>query len=425
MECRQDCNCLQRHHRSGSAPVFSPVLRLFFSLVLGFLLAGCGTVRPPIATAPGSVSPPPAGTAAPAPRVSILPPAGSGRGGYYLDDGPGDAPPPHLEAVPDAVPKIEPYAARGNKPYVVFGKTYVPLTDTQPLKQRGTGSWYGKKFHGQKTSSGERYDMYKMTAAHPTLPIPSYARVTNLRTGAQVIVRVNDRGPFHSKRIIDLSYTAALKLGYIANGSAELEVERILPDEIARMNSGARPVAVAAPAAPAMPMPVPLAAVSPTPLPIPLSSPVPGATGPAMPSAALSGTAPPASQIAAASLDDFLKAQETPGIIRVGMEAGAPPMSTPAAEAGTMRDAGATAVMGGYYLQFGAYAQNTNAEGVRQQLLQRWPAALPAPEVRQNGALYRLYSGPFGSRGDAVQAAAVLSAELPGSTMSKPVIVQP
>ncbi len=421
MECRQDCNCLQRRHLSGSAPVFS--------LVLGLLLAGCGTVRPPIATAPGSVSPPPAGTVAPAPRVSILPPAGSGRGGYYLDDGPGDAPPPHLEAVPDAEPKIEPYAARGNKPYVVFGKTYVPLTDNQPLKQRGTGSWYGKKFHGQKTSSGERYDMYKMTAAHPTLPIPSYARVTNLRTGAQVIVRVNDRGPFHSKRIIDLSYTAALKLGYIANGSAELEVERILPDEIARMNSGVRPVAVAAamPVAVTAAMPVPLAAVSPTPLPSPLSSPVPGATGPAMPSAALSGTAPPASQIAAASLDDFLKTQETPGIIRVGMEAGAPPpMSTPAAaEAGMMRNGGATTVTGGYYLQFGAYAQNANAEGVRQQLLQRWPAALPAPEVRQNGALYRLYSGPFGNRGDAVQAAAVLSAELSGSTMSKPVIVQP
>src|SRR5690606_2548355 len=124
--------------------------------------------------------------------------------------------------------------------YVVFGKRYVPITDQRPLKERGRGSWYGKKFHGQTTSSGEPYDMYKMTAAHPTLPLPSYVRVTNLASGRQVIVRVNDRGPFHSGRIIDLSYTAALKLGYLAAGSAELEVERLLPDEIERLAAARR-----------------------------------------------------------------------------------------------------------------------------------------------------------------------------------------
>ncbi|HSY28964.1 MAG TPA: septal ring lytic transglycosylase RlpA family protein, partial [Burkholderiaceae bacterium] len=103
-------------------------------------------------------------------RLPALPPAGSGRGGYYQDDGPGDHPPEGLLDVPDAVPKVEPYSTTGNKPYVVFGKTYTPILDQRPFKQRGTGSWYGKKFHGQKTSSGELYDMYKLTAAHPTLP---------------------------------------------------------------------------------------------------------------------------------------------------------------------------------------------------------------------------------------------------------------
>ena len=161
-------------------------------------------------------------------------------GGYYLDDGPADKVPEGLLDLPDAEPKIEPYARGPSKPYTVFEKTYVPITDERPFVQRGRGSWYGKKFHGQRTASGEIYDMFKMTAAHPTLPIPSYARVTNLRNGKQVIVRVNDRGPFHSERIIDLSYTAALKLGYVQSGSAELEVERLLPEEIARMHTEKR-----------------------------------------------------------------------------------------------------------------------------------------------------------------------------------------
>ncbi|MGV3741434.1 MAG: septal ring lytic transglycosylase RlpA family protein, partial [Burkholderiaceae bacterium] len=99
-----------------------------------------------------------------------LPAAGSGRGGYYLDDGPGDEIPDNLESMPDAEPKVEPYNRHNSRPYVVFGKKYTPITDDRPLKQRGRGSWYGKKFHGQKTSSGEPYDMFGMTAAHPTLP---------------------------------------------------------------------------------------------------------------------------------------------------------------------------------------------------------------------------------------------------------------
>lgn len=165
-----------------------------------------------------------------------LPAAKSGRGGYYLDDGPMDVIPDGLYDVPNAVPRVEPYARGPNKPYVVFGKRYVPFTDERPYKVKGFGSWYGKKFHGKKTSSGEPYDMFKMTAAHPTLPIPSYARVTNVNTGAQVIVRVNDRGPFLSDRVIDLSYTAALKLGYLNKGSGQVEVERILHSEIRDMS---------------------------------------------------------------------------------------------------------------------------------------------------------------------------------------------
>jgi rare lipoprotein A len=161
-------------------------------------------------------------------------------GAYYKDDGPDDRIPEGLLDTPDAEPRIEPYAKGPSRPYTIFDQTYVPITDNRPFVQRGIGSWYGKKFHGQRTASGEIYDMYKMTAAHPTLPIPCYARVTNLRNGKQVIVRINDRGPFHASRIIDLSYTAALKLGYVQNGSAELEVERLLPEEIKRMQAARR-----------------------------------------------------------------------------------------------------------------------------------------------------------------------------------------
>lgn len=164
-------------------------------------------------------------------------------GAYYQDDGPEERVPEGLIDTPNAEPKIEPFAKGPSRPYTIFNQTYVPITDNRPFVQRGIGSWYGKKFHGQRTATGEIYDMYKMTAAHPTLPIPSYVRVTHLRNGKQVIVRVNDRGPFHSARIIDLSYTAALKLGYVQNGSAELEVERLLPEEIALMQA-TRPASV-------------------------------------------------------------------------------------------------------------------------------------------------------------------------------------
>ena len=149
-------------------------------------------------------------------------------GGYYQDDGPGDNP-PNLQNIPDAVPKVEPLRAANNRPYTVLGRQYTPYTELASYKASGTASWYGRKFHGQRTASGEIYDMYGMTAAHTTLPIPSYVRVTNLNNQKSVIVRVNDRGPFHQGRIIDLSYAAAYKLGFLGPGSTLVDVESINP----------------------------------------------------------------------------------------------------------------------------------------------------------------------------------------------------
>lgn len=150
-----------------------------------------------------------------------------GGGAYLAGDGPGKDTPSNLDQIPDAVPRAEPLHRYANRPYTVLGKNYTPLTSTGTYNETGVASWYGKKFHGQRTSIGEIYDMYGMTAAHTTLPIPSYARVTNLANHKSVIVRVNDRGPFLHERIIDLSYTAATKLGIIGNGQAQVRVESL------------------------------------------------------------------------------------------------------------------------------------------------------------------------------------------------------
>ena len=150
-----------------------------------------------------------------------------GLGGSQTD-GPGKA--VDTTAIADAIPKVEPIKVAGNKnPYRVFGKTYVLLPSSKGYREQGVASWYGKKFHGRKTSNGEVYDMYAMTAAHKTLPIPAYARVTNLDNKRSVIVRINDRGPFHGDRLIDLSYVAALKLGFADKGTANVIIEAIDP----------------------------------------------------------------------------------------------------------------------------------------------------------------------------------------------------
>jgi len=170
--------------------------------------------------------------------------ASSSGGGYLPGDGPGNAP-DNLNAIPDAVPRNEPLHRYANRPYVALGETYTPLTRIGDYKKRGVASWYGKKFHGQRTSSGEVYDMYAMTAAHPVLPLPSYVKVTNISNNKSVIVRVNDRGPFMHNRLIDLSYVAAHKLGIVGAGSGEVEVESIVPP--AKMSSIAKAEIVSRP----------------------------------------------------------------------------------------------------------------------------------------------------------------------------------
>ncbi len=196
---------------------------ILFVFALMFALAGCGTTSKK--TEPAKPSP-----------VTTSKP-----GAYYLDDGPGENPPASLESIPDAVPRVEPLHRGANRTYAVFGKTYVPNVSNEPFRQQGIGSWYGRKFHGQKTSMGETYDMYAMTAAHPTLPLPCYVRVTNPANGKSVVVRVNDRGPFHSDRVIDLSYTAAAKLDYARRGSATVIVERVFPGRLSETSAAVTP----------------------------------------------------------------------------------------------------------------------------------------------------------------------------------------
>jgi len=188
---------------------------LVLSVAIGLaLLTGCAGRQAQRTTGAASKA-----SAATAPRP----------GAYYKDDGPAAALPDGLDRIADAEPRLEPLHRFANRPYNVFGVDYMPLTVLAPLRQRGIASWYGRKFHGQKTAIGEVYDMFAMTAAHPTAPLPSYARVSNPRSGRSVIVRINDRGPFHPGRIVDLSYAAAHRLGIAQGGSGEVDFELLLP----------------------------------------------------------------------------------------------------------------------------------------------------------------------------------------------------
>ena len=159
----------------------------------------------------------------------------SSKNGYYRDDGPPrGVTKSDIERIPDAVPKNEPRSSTGNRPYKALGKTYHPMPSAQGYKERGVASWYGKKFHGNRTSSGEKYDMLGMTAAHRVLPLPTYVRVRSLDNGRSVIVKVNDRGPFLHNRLIDLSYAAAYKLGIVATGTGLVEVSVVQPGSISQ-----------------------------------------------------------------------------------------------------------------------------------------------------------------------------------------------
>lgn len=204
-------------------------IRPVFALILiAISLTGCSSMggvfgekpKPPVIERGEKNEPP-------AKPVPVKPAQTPGKGGYYLDDGPGENPPADIDLVLDAVPRAETPMARANRPYTALGEAYTPMTIFQPYKATGVASWYGRRYHGQKTSSGEIYDMYGMSAAHTILPIPSYVKVTNPENGRSVIVRVNDRGPFKKDRLIDLSYAAAYKLRLIGKGSGQVEVESI------------------------------------------------------------------------------------------------------------------------------------------------------------------------------------------------------
>jgi rare lipoprotein A len=275
-------------------------------------------------------------------------------------DGPGDNPPPDLAQVPDAEPRVEPVRPGGpNKPYELMGKQYVPLTGDPPFTEKGLASWYGRKFHGRSTASGETYNMYAMTAAHPTLPIPSYVRVRNPANGREVIVRVNDRGPFHAGRIIDLSYTAALKLDLL-KGVRPVEIERITYEDIRtgawRRDSGtmlasAAPVkngegaTVNVPAAPAM---------------ADVTAPA-DATAPAAPPAA---------------------SNDAPEVAKA-----------------------ATADARGFWVQLGAFRQSAGAVEFQRKVAGELESLAPLLAIFKDQNVHRLQAGPYRTKADAASAA--------------------
>ncbi len=350
-------------------------------------------------------------TAAAAPAT----PPGS-RGGYYLDDGPGASPPPDLASIPDAVPRAEPLLPRTMRPYSVFGRQYTPMTRLEPFRERGMGSWYGRRYHGQPTSSGERYDMYAMTAAHPTLPIPSYVRVTNTANGRSVVVRVNDRGPFLHDRVIDLSYTAAAKLGYVASGSAEVDVELITEFGAAAASVAAVPAAeppavvtmAAADAAPALPA---VSAASPG---VASTTRPGGAVG--VGAATVGAGAAPAGSAAIPTKGEPLRFEVES--IRASNEparaerfdaaagpAGAVASPSTASPAASTAAAPPAASRRGFWLQLGAFGSLENARSAVTQLARQLDWLGAAFDIRQEGALYKVQAGPWMRREHASAAA--------------------
>lgn len=321
----------------------SVLLRSLWGAALLALLGACGSPAPRLERAPEAAARPPAkGGMKPNPLVKR-------GGGFYKDDGLPEEIPEDIEDTPDAEPRWEPLHRFANRPYVVLGREYVPMTRLQPYKVRGIGSWYGKKFHGQKTSIGEPYDMFAMTAAHPTLAIPSYVRVTNLSNGRSVVVRVTDRGPFHADRVIDLSFAAAYRLGYVAGGSTQVEVESIVV--------------------------------------------APGGTYAAAPAREVAAlrqaqAAPPPRREEAVA--------ENPG------EADDPLLAL--AMSGQLRDE-PVAAGGGIFLQLGAFSNQDNAESLRAKLARELDWLGEPMQVQSKGGMHRLHVGPYRDRQEAEKVA--------------------
>jgi rare lipoprotein A len=341
-------------------------------IVTTLLLAACGSI-------------PQHKTATPSPA------AAPSAGGYLPGDGPGANIPVNLDSIPDAVPKNEPLHRYANRPYIALGKTYTPMTVVGNFKERGIASWYGKKFNGERTSSGEIYDMYAMTAAHPTLPLPSYARVTNLANHKSVIVRVNDRGPFMKDRIIDLSYTAAYKLGIIGDGSSEVEVESINPNVIVKTIEAStvqsKPLESSAPAAPVVAVAVAPAAASAV-----IAAPV-AAAAPAVPVAAAATTTTVATTVAAIPVAAPATAQA--------------PVTPPVAKASLATSDPAV------YLQLGAFSSQAGAEAYLDKMRSKLgDTGRMQLKLTSKDGLVRVHIGPYANLSDARSSADSLESKL-------------
>ena len=321
--------------------------------------------------------------------------ASSPRGGSGVGrDGPESNPPADLAQLPDAEPKLETIRAGGpNKPYEVLGQNYVPITQDKPFAERGIASWYGRKFHGRRTASGEVYNMYAMTAAHPTLPIPSYARIRNPANGREVVVRINDRGPFHQGRIVDLSYTAALKLDLL-RGVGAVELMRITFDDIRtgawRRDTSDAPTRLAAASdstrdggdgggPPARNVAVPAASV------VTVAS----SAAPEAPAAstAAAGDAPPAASPAAAAIPSA-----TPSAF---------PSAAPAPVADAPPARAYTTPARGFWVQLGAFRERGGAESFQGRVASELDWLSPLLAVFSDAAMYKLQAGPYPSRDEA------------------------
>ncbi len=344
-------------------------------LTLSVVLAGCGSTPTRSPSIEGNSSSARAATRAeraPATAGSTLPPLRGG--GYYLNDGPGDNPPPNLDQVPDAIPKDEPLARGAMKPYTVMGVNYTPMVTLQRYKERGIASWYGRRYHGQRTSTGEIYDMYSMSAAHTTLPLPSYVRVTNLANAKSIVVRVNDRGPFRSDRLIDLSYTAAYKLGVLGGGKAMVEVEAILPGQT-------------------LPPPIVASVATPAPVTTSSSSATTFPLAKADDAVAVTAIAATASSAAVSNVADAASSAVSTS------NADAPAPSVPLVTQSK-----------GLFLQLGAFSSQDNADNY----LARTRSQVEGVALSTNasGGLFKVYAGPYASQGDARAAADRISQAL-------------
>jgi rare lipoprotein A len=292
--------------------------------------------------------------------------------------------PADVSSIPDAEPRIEPLRVGGpNKPYEVLGQNYRPETRDVPIREKGLASWYGRKFDGRRTASGEIYDMNAMTAAHKTMPLPSYALVRNPKNGREIVVRINDRGPFVAGRIIDLSYAAAMKLG-VAGGVSPVEVERITFEDI-RTGAWRR----GAPRAPPQPPEVEAASTAVAAAPGPAAARTPPAAGIRSPDK----TSVPA--VAVATVPAPMAPDDRPGERPPAVAA-----STPAADAPV-----ASLAPRGFWVQLGAFRERDGVESFRQHLASEFDWLAPLLAVFRDVSLYRLQAGPYASRDDAQGAA--------------------